>query len=222
LTVSRISILGSPNIGVYALATNRFVLVPPGTADSKIRRLEKTLSAPVTRVTVGDTALLGALASANSSGIVLPSIATDEEVKLLSRIATRAARLESRRTALGNLILANDRGAIVSDILYRESEAVRVIRDTLDVEVAPGRIADLTYIGSLAVANNKVALAHPMLAESERELISDVLKVSIDVGTVNGGCPFVGSGILVNDFGVAIGSLTAGPELMIISTLFGA
>ena len=63
-------------------------------------------------------------------------------------------------------------------------------------------------------------LAHPLLQDQERDLIEDVLKVPVDVGTINGGVPFVASGLLANDFGVLIGPPTKGPEIVIISNLF--
>jgi translation initiation factor 6 len=59
-----------------------------------------------------------------------------------------------------------------------------------------------------------------MLGDEERELLKEVLKVDVDVGTINMGCPFVASGILANDNGVVVGGLTTGPETLIISNVW--
>ena len=83
-----------------------------------------------------------------------------------------------------------------------------------------GQINSLPYVGSLAATSNKAVLTHPMIKEEERDLLANVLKVHVDVGTVNGGSPFVKSGLLVNDSGAVIGNLTTGPEIFIISNLF--
>jgi translation initiation factor 6 len=220
LTVSKLSLQGSPNVGIYALATNRYILAPPKTSELKARLLEKTLNAPLVRSSFAGTILLGVYAAANSNGMVLPDIVGEEEMKAFSTTVGNVVQVESRRNALGNLILVNDHGALVAESLYREKEVVRAIRDTLGVEVAVGRIAGLPYVGSLASANNKVALVHPERSDEEAEFLASVLKVQVDSGTVNRGSPFVGAGMLCNDSGVVVGSLTAGPELMIISNLF--
>jgi translation initiation factor 6 len=55
-----------------------------------------------------------------------------------------------------------------------------------------------------------------MLKESERKLLEDVLKVPVDVGTVNCGIPYVGTGLICNSYAAVAGSLTTGPEIFII------
>ena len=45
----------------------------------------------------------------------------------------------------------------------------------MGVEAVPGEIAGLPYVGSLAVATNKGVVAHPLLKDSERKLLEDVL-----------------------------------------------
>ena len=179
------------------------------------------MKAPVVRTSLAGTILLGVYAVANSNGIVLPAFVSNEEVRTVSTVAKNIVQIESRRNAFGNLVLANDHGALVAETLSREKEALRGIRDALGVEVVVGQIAGLPYVGSLASVNNKVALVHPERSDEEAELIANVLKVQVDSGTVNRGSPLVGAGMLSNDFGVVVGNLTVGPELMIISNLFG-
>jgi len=54
---------------------------------------------------------------------------------------------ETRRTAYGNLVLANDYGAVVDPRLKKAD--IKMISDTLGVEVVPGEVAGLPYVGSL-------------------------------------------------------------------------
>jgi len=217
-----LNIQGSPNVGIYALATNNFVLAPPKTSDFRVRILKETLKAPVCRMNLAGTILLGVYAAANSNGIVVPSLVSEQEIEILGTVATNIVQLKSRRNAFGNLILTNDYGAIISETLSHEKEVVQKIRDTLDVEIVVGSIAHLPYVGSLAAVNNIAAFVHPERTEEEAELISSVLKVKVDSGTVNRGSPIVGAGMLSNDSGVVVGDLTVGPELMIMTNLFGA
>ncbi len=221
MAISRLNIQGSPNVGIYALATNQYVLAPPKTSDSKGRLLEETLKAPVIRTSLAGTILLGVYAAANSNAIVLPSFVSDQELMTLSAVAQNIVQVKSRRNAFGNLILCNDHGAIMSEMLSHEKEAVQTIRDALGVEVIVGSIAGLPYVGSLASVNNNVALVHPERTDDEAKMVADVLKVKVDSGTVNRGSPLVGAGMLSNDSGAVVGNMTVGPELMIISNLFG-
>ncbi|MDQ1280926.1 MAG: translation initiation factor 6 [Thermoproteota archaeon] len=222
MAIFRMNILGSPNIGVYAITTNAFTIVPAKISQAKTEKLKEYLGSKVACTTIGGTMLIGVLAAANSNGIILPYFTSDEEIEVIKTVFTgNIERIESKRTALGNLVLANDRGAIIGESLMREKEAVEKIRDTLDVELEPGRIADLPCVGSLAVATNKGILAHPMLRNEEKKLLQDVLKTQVDVGTINGGVPYVSSGLLANDSGAIIGNLTTGPEIIMISNVLG-
>jgi len=74
----------------------------------------------------------------------------------------------------------------------------------------------LPYVGSLAIATNKGIVSHPLLKDSERKLLEDVLKVPVDVGTINCGIPYVGTGIIGNSHTAIAGSMTTGPEIFII------
>ena len=86
----------------------------------------------------------------------------------------------------------------------------------LGVEVVPTEIAGLPYVGSLAAATNKGVLAHPLLKDEERKILENVFKVPVDVGTVNCGVPYVGTGLLANSHAAVAGSMTTGPEMFII------
>jgi len=221
LAIFRTSLLGSPNIGVYALATNGFTIVPPQTTEGKAKRLRECLRGEVVRSTVGGTRLIGVLGVANSNGVVLPHFAADEEVETIrAALHVNVERVEGRVTAFGNLVLVNDHGGVVSGILAEEKNVLRRVGNVLGVELVVGEVAGLPYVGAAAVATNRGVLAHPLLSEGERSLLEDVLKVHVEVGTINGGCPTVASGVLANDYGAVIGSLTTGPEIMMLSSVF--
>ncbi|MEM2451924.1 MAG: translation initiation factor IF-6, partial [Candidatus Methanomethylicia archaeon] len=90
---------------------------------------------------------------------------------------------------------------------------VEIIRDVLDVEVEKFTIAGYKVVGSVGVANNRGCIVHPMASEEELKNISEILKVKVDVGTVNAGFPIVGVGIVANSNGILVGSASTGPEI---------
>lgn len=218
--VSLFSLLGNVCIGVYSLATDNIVIVPTQVPENKAQRLEEYLKAKVVQTTIGESTLVGILARANSKGIIVPHFVQKEEIQAVkSALDINVGVMETKQTAFGNLILTNDRGAIV-DPRLREGDIAK-IADTLGTDIAPGRIAGLPYVGSLAVATNKGVLAHPMIKEEEQKLLSDVLKVQVDVGTVNRGIPYVATGLIANTNGAVAGFMTTGPEIFIIGHTLG-
>jgi translation initiation factor 6 len=208
-------IVGSPCIGVYSLATDEMAIVPGFVLASEAEKIAEWLRVKLTHTSIGGSVLVGALACANSNGILLPSFAGEAEVEAIRSVFKgNISVMETRKTAYGNIVLANDRGAIVDPRL--ETPVINVIAETLGVEAVPGEVAGLPYVGSLAVATNRGVLAHPLLKDSERKVLEDVLKVPVDVGTINCGIPYVGTGLIGNRYAVVAGSMTTGPETFII------
>lgn len=215
MAIYLLDVFGSASIGVYSLATDRMLIVPPQVSDSKAKKLEEWLKVRAIRTTIGESVLVGALACANSNGIILPHFARGEETQVIkSALDINVTVMDTRRTAYGNLVLANDHGAIVDPRL--KGRDVKTIADTLDVEVVPTTIAGLPYVGALATTTNKGILAHPLIKEEEQKILMDVFKVRMDVGTVNCGIPYVSTGLIGNKYGAVAGSITTGPELFII------
>jgi len=216
VAIDLMGLFGSASLGVYSLATEEMAIVPPQMSKAKAKRLEECLQVKVIRTMIGESVLVGALTTANSSGLVLPHYVTEDEVDTIKSEFPdiNIAVMKTKRTAYGNMILANDRGAIV-DPRLREQDLAG-ISDALNVEVVLGEIAGLPYVGSLGTATNKGVLVHPLLKEEEQQRLKEVLKVPVDVGTVNCGVPYVGMGLIANSRGAVAGFVTTGPELFII------
>jgi len=215
LAVYLSSIVGSASIGVYSLANDKIVIIPKMVPLEKAERTAEWLKVKLVHTSIGGSVLAGALAYANSNGILLPNSVRDEELAAIkSSFEGNVAIMETKKTAYGNLVLANDNGAVV-DPRFKEPE-IRQIADTLGVEAIPSEIAGLPYVGSLAVATNKGVLAHPLLKDEERKILESVFKVPVDVGTINCGIPYVGTGLIGNRHAAVAGSLTTGPEMFII------
>jgi len=218
LAISLLDIRGSPNIGVYTLTTDLYTVLPIEVSEAKKEKIKKFLNAEIIHTSIGDSTLLGVLSRANSNSILVPYYTHDEEIEQIKKaVDVNVVKIDCNKTALGNLVLANDRGVVVDPELTEEKGVVKQIEDALGVEVVQGTIAGLPYVGSLAVATNKGVLTHPMLREDERKLLEDVLKVPVEVGTVNRGVPFVASGLMANSFGVLAGFITTGPEIVMLS-----
>jgi translation initiation factor 6 len=208
-------VVGSASIGVYSLATEKFVVIPKAVPRKKAERFSEWLQVKLIHTSIAGSMLAGAFVCANSNGVLLPvSICAEEIAAFKDSFKGNVTVLETKKTAYGNLVLANDFGAVVDPRL--KEPVIKQISDTLGVEAVRTEIAGLPYVGSLAVATNKGVLTHPLLKDSERRLLESVFKVPVDVGTVNCGIPYVGTGLIANSQAAVAGSLTTGPEMFII------
>ncbi|WP_121743944.1 translation initiation factor IF-6 [Natronorubrum halophilum] len=218
--MQRLAFAGSAYVGVFARATDSCVLVRPDVDDDVVADLTDELEVPAIRTTVGGSSTVGALAMGNENGLLVSSRALEyERERLEDAVDVPVAELPGNINAAGNVVLANDYGAYAHPDLPRN--AIRIVKDTLDVPVERGDLADVRTVGTAAVATNSGVLCHPKATDDELDRLEDVLDVRADVGTVNYGAPLVGSGLIANETGYVIGQDTTGPELGRIEDALG-
>jgi translation initiation factor 6 len=211
---------GDPNVGLYGFATDKYCLLGHEPQAKVRKRISEILNVPVHNLPLAGTDLIGLFAGGNSNGVVVTKLVEKEELAELKLAlpGTNVLVLRSVQTALGNLVLCNDRGCLVSEKLLKFRAE---LTDALGCEVATGTIAGLNLVGSAAVASNIGCLCHHEAAEEEAELLEGLLKVKVDVGTVGFGSPFIKSGLIVNSNGVVVSEMSTGPELGRIAEVFG-
>jgi len=215
-----IDIYRSPNIGIFLRGNDKFLLVPKGLAQTKIDKLCQSLHVQAVPSSIGESRLLGALAAMNNNGILVSRLAEDVEISEISAATgMTVSRLESKLTAVGNLVVANDRHALVSPVL--DAHAMSQVRDVLGTEVERTSIGEYHQVGSFVVATNAGAAVYPGLDEKDVERIGSVLGVEACPTSVNSGVPYVASGLVANTNNAIAGSQTTGPELVFITRALG-
>ena len=211
-------VFGSPNIGVYCFANENVAIVPPGLTQRKIGQFAETLGVHVCNTTIGGSTLVGALVTGNSNAVLVPHTIRDYELSRIQEFS-RVVVVDSKWTALGNVVLANDSGALIHP--SASEEIVRAISDELKLQPVRGTLGSLPFVGALGIATNKGAMLSPNTLEQERMVARDALHVEAELSSTNGGVAFVKSGILANSKGAVVGPLTRGAELMQISRTLG-
>ena len=203
-------------MGLFLRTNNDTLLLPFGFAETKAKKLKEYLDVEkIIHVSIAGTRLIGPMTVMNNNGILLPSTVSDDEIRILKQTGLNVDRLKSKFTAIGNLISANDKGAVVSNLFRGEAE--QNIKDILGVPLQTFSIGGYVQVGSMIVATNAGAIVHPIANDSEISTISEILQVEAEPATVNGGSPFLSSGIIANFTSVIVGNLTTGPELIMIS-----
>ena len=219
MDIIKYDIYRNPNIGIYTKANNDFVFIPRGFAQTKTENLAKYLQTDYLITSIANTRLLGILMVLNNHGILLPKTCSQEEIKNLKKGTDLNIKiLDAKHNALGNLICANDKGGIISPVI--DKEHLREIEDVLDIEVLQKKIAGYNQVGAVMTATNQGGVIHPEADEKDISVFSNILGINIEPATINGGIPYLSSGILANSNAVVVGTLTNGPEIMMLTRAF--
>ncbi len=219
MDIFKFDVYRGPNLGVYINVNDSVVLVPMGYAESKAEKLTRYLGVDCLYTSIANTRLIGILSVMNNKGILLPKTTYQTEYDLLKKETDlEVGVLDSKYTALGNVICANDKGAVVSPWLSEND--CQTVKDVLGVEIVQKRIAGFNQTGVVLVANNTGAAIHPKADEEDMKMFANLLGVKIEQSSVNNGTPYVSSGILANNHALVVGSLTTGPEIMMLTRAF--
>ena len=225
MEIGKMSFFGNPNIGVYAYVNDEVLILPPRIGRDDIEELVEVLKvSAVIEAKVAGTILIGVLLAGNNNAVLLPQIVFDEDVEYLEKrvreysVDTEFSVLESKYTALGNLVLCNSRRCLASPLF--SSREVREMEDVLGVEVVTTRLVNTDLLGSILVVTDGGGVVHPDASEEDIKTLRELLGVTVERATVNAGVVYVRSGIMANNKGVVVGGNTTGPEVLRIKRGF--
>ena len=219
LDIIKYDVYNGPNIGLYTTVNDEHVFVPNGFAKTKAKNLAGYLKTDCIFTSMAETRLLGAMMVVNNQGILLPRNASSHEYEIIKKSTDlNVDVLDSKHNALGNLICANDKGGIVSPMIPKEK--VKKIEDVMDIEVIQKKVAGYHQVGVMINATMHGGVIHPETDDDDIKTISKVLGVELEPATINGGIPYVNSGILANNHSIVVGNLTTGPEIMMLTRAF--
>lgn len=215
--ILRSSIAEDPNVGLYGFATDKYCLI--GSMYQKNEdMIRKVLHVKLIKTSLFETSLAGIFSAGNSSGIAVTRLVEDHERRKLENEIENVCMIDDRNTAIGNLIVMNDNGIILSPLLKKHKQLVerQFGLESITMEIAKSKI-----VGNTLLATNKGCIVHPRTKPADMERIGKILGVPVDIGTVNFGSPLVKSGIIANSFGFITSEITSGPELGRITEALG-
>jgi translation initiation factor 6 len=213
MSMLRTNFSGDTNLGLYGFATDSYCLL--GVPSKKVRQ---ALEVPVHHVTILNTNFAGLFIAGNSQGIVIPEIVAEDHLASLQRYFKKILVIKSNYSAMGNLLLMNDNGIIISPLLKKHKKEISAF---FGLHSAVTMIGKQRTVGTLGIATNKGCLLHPKARKAEIKIISDILGVECNVGTVNFGSPYPGAGVVANSKGFVASESTSGPELGRITEALG-
>jgi len=213
----------SSEVGVFSKLTNSYCLCALGGSENFYSVFEAELSKhiPVVHSTIGGTRIIGRVCVGNRHGLLVPNIATDQEILHFRNHlpeTVKVQKVEERLSALGNIIACNDYVALVHTDLDKETE--EVIADTLKVETFRATIAQNTLVGSYCVLTNQGGLVHARTPMQDLEELSQLIQIPLTAGTVNRGSDLIGAGVVANDWAAFCGMDTTATEIGVVENIF--
>lgn len=223
MEINKIRFLGSVNIGLYAKASNYILLYYAGIIKRRLNEIVSGLEVTPIPVRPLNTRVISPFIVLNNRGVLISKYMDPdfkENIKMsIKDKGVNYVELDVKYTAIGNLIVVNDKAALVSPIIPYKIR--KTISDELDVEVSAMTIGRASYVGSLMIVNNKGGLVAPFIKDDEYDYIKSLFNINLSAGTINNGIPFISSGIILNDKAIYVGDDTVGRELLVISQAFG-
>ena len=225
MSILKFQLYGKSSIGVYLSVNNSFGLYPPTLIKPLVKKIKSVFQESFFPLSINNSNLIGVYTASNKYGIIVPHIIRDDELDLLNSYSKKFSDnyqigvLKSLDNAFGNLILCNDKGAIISSFL---KDFKQEIEHVLNVEAVIYEFADNYLPGSVALTNSNGCVVHPLTTDEEIDYIKTILKVDeIDVSTVNRGIPYLSSGAIVNDKSGIFGLECTGPEMQRMTLVLG-
>ncbi len=214
--ILRENFFGDVNIGLYGFATDRYCLL--GVRQKINKKIENALGVPVHALNLLATDFAGLFSAGNSTGIVVTKMAEEHEINALKNTINNVLVIDTRFTAIGNLMLLNDKGVVISPLLRKNKKQ---IEQFFRLPCSVSTIAGIKVTGSCGIATNKGCIVHPKIEEDEKNIIEETLGVPVDISTASFGTPFVKSGVIANSSGLVISDSSSGPEMGRISEVLG-
>ena len=111
---------GNPNIGLLGIATDKYCIIGSHLSRKKLNKIKEVLKVPIIQTSICGTELAGVFCAANSNCLLLPNIVFESELKVLKKNKIKYKIIDTKHTALGNNVLCNDDGCIVSREFEKE------------------------------------------------------------------------------------------------------
>lgn len=196
---------GSSTLGLSGVCSENMCYLPKELPKHQVQKIAESLEAPIRKVSFYNSSLLGLFSATNSRYLFVPEIISEEELK---DVGKEVITLPGQFTTIGNLILCNDKGCILSPYLSRK----RVFfQKELGLKTIASTISDLPFPGVFAYVTNKAGIVHQRCRDSELDVLEKTLGVPFKRCEFYDGFP--GAEILANSKGLIVPRLIRGQEM---------
>lgn len=194
MTVYQTDFFGNSTLGLLSIASENHCYVPQLLKQKQVENIARSLKVEVKIISLYDSFLLGLFGAANSKYLFVSGLVSDKEIKNLGK---EVIKLEGVFNTLGNLILCNDKGIVLSPFLEKK---IDFLREKTKLRVNVTTIANLPFPGILGLVTNKGGIVSKNCKDEELEVIEKTLRVEFHRCEYYDGFP--GAEILANSKGL--------------------
>ncbi len=209
---------GEGYLGLFGFATDKYFLISNRLGERKLGRLGEHLGVEGIPTPIFNFSLSGIMSAGNSRGALLPYLVEDDELERIGKKVSTAV-VPDKFTALGNLIAANDKGGIISDVFSQRTKVV--IDEALGIDTVQGQIAGSSEVGALCAATNKGFAVSPDVSDAELGELERIFGVPGGRASASRGSKVVGACLMANSNGFIAGQDTTPIELEYINEALG-
>lgn len=202
---------GNANIGLFFFVNDKFAILGKQVDEKKKKEIENVLDVPVYTLQVLSTDLIGVFLSGNNEILLSPQL-YEHELKQLEEICSKhdmkLIQIEDKLNTLGNNICVGDEEILINSNYSRQFKDH--IKKATNLKVIELNHSEFSSAGAVCTfAKGKYYVSQ----ELNEEMVKDFIDKIAGVGSINSGSPFVASGIVANNNGIIIGSLSSTVEI---------
>ncbi|MBN1275470.1 translation initiation factor IF-6 [Candidatus Woesearchaeota archaeon] len=202
---------GTPNVGLFGITTDDYVLLGKDVPEAHDQDIEKALQHPIKRITIAGTSLIGVFCQWANGKLLIPQITFDQERQALEQAGIPYTIIKTKLTCLGNNIIHSSKAGLLNPDF--KDEEVEAIQEALGVPCERSRIMEIEALGAVGVIRDGKGLFHRDIPPVTVKELEEKLGIAITLGTVNMGNPYIKSGLLLGEQGFIIGDASGGPEI---------
>lgn len=208
----------TPFLGVYAVCTDEFCIVPTNIQEKEEKFISKHLNAKILKTSINDSPLIGVyLLALKNKVIVCENVIKPKELEFLKKNGLEVKLIKEEYNALGNLISVNSNYGFASPIL--SDQTISEISSFFNVPIEKKSFLSFDILGSILYVNDYFFIVNPNIKEKDFEFLKNKFKVQGIASTLNYGDLFVGNDIIANKDVVFVGENTSNIELMKVDNI---
>ncbi len=200
----------TPFVGIFTIATEKFVLVPKTISTKEEKTITNLFDVEIIKASIANSGLLGVLSAGNSKGIIAGSVVEEKEEKEIEQAGIKIKKIENM-SAVGNLIALNDSKGVCSAAFSKKQQ--KEIEKFSGIKLKEATVAGSDLVGAGIVATNKGFVLNKMATDEEGKIIEKHFGIQGAKGTANAGDCFVGNSLIANSQAAFAGRNTTGFEL---------
>lgn len=218
MAIYQTNFLGEGYLGLFGFATDKYCLISNRIGENKVEKLAEELKVDTIPTPIFNFMLSGIMSAGNSNGALVPYLVEDREVEDISKTVPVSV-VPDKFTALGNLIVVNDNGGMISDVFTQKSKLI--IDEALGIDTVQGKIANSSEVGALCNATNKGFVVTPDVNDEELKQLEKIFGVPGGRASANMGSKAVGACLIANSNGFVASENTTPIELEYINEALG-